>query len=615
VELIGGLLLRDGEATVSPSALETMAGKVAGMGSVTTSVAGPIGLFSSSERGAIAHRDGMWAVGQFDLTNLTELQTRVGGAERDGDLIVALYAREGEDFIRRLRGAFAFVLWDGRRRTLLGAVDHFGMRRLYTAVDGHRAALASRPGALVGVPGFEAGVDPTAVFQYLNFGYVPAPASIFAGIERVPPGHRLRVTSGEAACEPYWDMRYVTRPLRVDEGARLLAERTEDAVGRALEGVATKETGAFLSGGTDSSAVVGLMGRRSGEPVNAFSIGFREPRYDELEYAELTARHFEAAHYVKILSADEALASLPRLVEVYDEPLGNNSAIGTLACAELARECGVRRLLAGDGGDEIFGGNERYAVDRVFARYHLVPAPVRRGLLDPVFLALPDRGLTGRIRRYVRRANIPNPRRFYSYEFFFAQEGRAYLDPDFTANTGTEAAWATLQSHFDRVEAAAELHRLLYLDLKLTIGDNDLFKVVRTAELAGMEVRFPLLDLPLVEFAATLPASLIVRGVEKRYLFKRAFRTLLPAATLTKRKHGFGVPTSLWLKSHPGFRDLVRETLLSSRARQRGYFRPGAIEEIFQLHAADETPFYGDVIWTLLMLELWHRRHLDGARS
>jgi asparagine synthase (glutamine-hydrolysing) len=614
MELIGGLVFWDPARGVAQPTLEAMGRKVPGVGAMLHARSGSVGLFSSLGAGSINATDHLVTVADLDLTNRPELQALTGVTGSDGELLAALHAMEGPGFVRRLRGAFAFALWDPRQRTLLAAVDHFGIRRLHYVTDRDRTAFASRPGALLAA-GVDGRVDLSAVFQYVNFGYVPAPGSILAGVVRLPPGHSLRVSQGDARLERYWDMRYPEQAVPISEGARRLARLTEEAVARTLRGTTPKEAGAFLSGGTDSSAVVGLMGRLTSERANAFSIGFQEPRYDELGYAELAARHFEATHYVKILTPDAALEALPRLVEAYDEPLGNNSAIGTLACARLARECGIRHLLAGDGGDEIFGGNERYTADRVFARYHLVPLPVRRRLLEPVFLNLPDRGPLGRVQRYIRRANIPNPRRFYSYEFFFAQEAQQLLDPDFARTADLNAPWNVVQEHFDRVEAGSELNRLMYLDLKLTIGDNDLLKVTRTAELAGVAVRFPLLDLSLVEFTGTLPANMKVRGLEKRYLFKRAFRTLLPPQTLAKRKHGFGVPTSVWLKSHPGFQALARETLLSSRARQRGYFRPGAIDELFRLHAADTTPFYGDILWTLLMLELWHRQHLDQAVS
>jgi asparagine synthase (glutamine-hydrolysing) len=231
-----------------------------------------------------------------------------------------------------------------------------------------------------------------------------------------------------------------------------------------------------------------------------------------------------------------------------------------------------------------------------------------------MLLRMPEQaGWLGRAKRYVRRANIPNPRLFYSWEFFFAQQGAELLTPEFRRAVDLEAPWALVQAHWDRVQADAGLSRQLYLDMKLAIGDNDLLKVTRTAELAGVEVRFPLLDLRLVEFTNGLPARFKVRGLEKRYLFKRAFRSLLPPEILAKRKHGFGVPTSSWIRQPGRFHDLVHDTLLSSRLRDRGYFQPAALEDLLRLHDTDDTPYYGDQLWRVLMLELWHRRHTDGG--
>ncbi len=615
--LIGGLVSWDPAQPVTGAPLRAMAQRVAGARAAFRAERGAVGFFSSVGLEGIQSTERVWVAGDLDLTNLPELQALTGLDRRDAGLIAALYALEGPGFVRRLRGAFVLALWDQRQRTLLLAVDHFGIHRLYYVSDARRTAFASRPSALLAAPGLDGRVDPTAVYNYLNFGYIPAPGSIFAGVRRLPPGHVLLVRQGELTLKAYWEMAYPEQRVPKAEGATTLYRLTEEAVARALRGTTLKEVGAFLSGGTDSSSVVGLVGRLTGERVNAFSVGFQEERYNELGYAELAARHFEAAHYAKILTPDDALKALPRLVEAFDEPFGNDSAIGTFFCAQLARECGVTQLLAGDGGDEIFGGNERYRTDRVFARYHRLPAIFRRGLLEPVFLTLPDggRGLVGRIQRYIRRASLPNPRRFYSYEFFVAQEARTLLSPEFIEALELDAPWNLVQEHFDRARAPSELNRLLYLDLKLAIGDNDLLKVTRTAELAGVAVRFPLLDLPLVEFTGTLPARFKVRGLEKRYLFKRAFRTLLPPETLAKQKHGFGVPASAWLKSHPGFHALARETLLSPGARQRGYFRTGAIERLFQRHAADSTPFYGGILWTVLMLELWHRQHVDRGQA
>jgi asparagine synthase (glutamine-hydrolysing) len=588
-----------------------------GVSGVTGTTRGPIMLFDNMGEGHTEQSARLWVVADLDLTNERELRTLTGCTADPCRLVAALYAKEGWRFVRRLRGAFGLGVWDAENRELVLAVDHFGVKRLYYTGDPRSFVFGNRASELPTLSGTGARVDLAVVYNYLNFGFVPAPGSVFHGVRRLAPGHLLRVHAGQCSLEPYWDMKYPERHVRRHEGAAALYRFTEEAVGRVLEDVSPKEVGAFLSGGTDSSTIVGLMTRSTDQPVNAFSIGFAENAYDELDYARLAARHFDATHHTTIVTPEAAFALLPRLVDAYDEPFGNNSAIGTFFCADLARELGVGLLLAGDGGDEIFGGNERYRTDRIFGLYSDLPRGMRRGLIEPVLLNLPNGGesVLGRAQRYIRRANLPNPRRFYSYEFFFALEAARFFTPDFLAAIDVEAPHHVVQASYDRVPATSELNRLLYLDLKLSIGDNDLLKVTRTAELAGMKVRFPLLDLDLVEFTGTLPAGLKVRGLEKRHLFKRAFRQLLPREILAKRKHGFGVPTSGWLRNHGPFRELARETLLSTRARERGYFRVGAIEELLDWHQRDVTPYYGDLIWRILMLELWHSKHLDGVSA
>jgi asparagine synthase (glutamine-hydrolysing) len=314
------------------------------------------------------------------------------------------------------------------------------------------------------------------------------------------------------------------------------------------------------------------------------------------------------------VGADEAFEAVPALVRAYDEPFGNDSVIPTYLCARMARDAGMQWLFAGDGGDEIFGGNERYRREQILARYALIPGPLRRRVLEPLLRHLPDGGASylGKAQRYVSRASQPNPDRFYTSEFFFLQERARVLRPEFVASVGAEWPLEVARGHYREARATSDLNRLMYVDLKITLGDNDLFKVNRSAELAGVKVRFPMLDPALVEFTGTLPTRDKVRGSEKRYLFKRAFAPLLPAEILAKTKHGFGLPVSGWLKTHPGFRSLAHDTLRSRRCAERGYFAPGAVDELFRLHAGDHTPFYGGLLWICLMLELWHREHGDA---
>jgi asparagine synthase (glutamine-hydrolysing) len=569
------------------------------------------GLLVGVGTGVVWDRSGETALmADLDLTNLDDLQAMTDGAV-PARCLLRLHAQHGTDFVRRLRGAFALAVWNATRRRLVLAADRFGFRRIYYAVTNDGVAFGSRARSPLALPNCPEAFEPDAIYAYLNFGTIPAPQSIYRAVRRLPPGQMLIWEDGHATLHEYWEVTYRERPLGRSAAGRAIYRQTEEAVRESLSGLEPKHTGAFLSGGTDSSTVVGLMSRLTGERVHAFSIGFQEARYNELDYAELAARHFDAAHYTRIVTADEALRCLPDLVAAYDEPFGNNSALPTYLCARLARETGVRVLLAGDGGDEIFGGNERYARDRVLARYHLIPAWLRRVVVEPMVSGFPAEalGLRGKARRYVERACLPNPDRFYSTEFYVSQNRLRLLHPDFQAATTPDWSLQVARRHFEAASATAELNRLLHVDLKITLADNDIFKVVRTAEAAGVAVRFPMLDHPLVELMAGLPTSYKVRGTEKRYAFKQAFRDLLPRQILAKVKHGFGLPTSDWLKRHRGFRELGRDLLLPARARERGYFAPGAVEELFRLHEADHTPFYGDILWTLLMLELWHRRH------
>src|SRR3989304_920206 len=294
-------------------------------------------------------------------------------SQRSGSSRTAI-AATAPGFLRR--SALAF--WWPRSRRLVLAADRFGIRRLYYAATPEGIAFGSRVSVPLALPGTTSAVDPEAVYAYLNFSAIPAPQTIYRAIRRLPPGHLLEWEDGRLRVEPYWDMRYTERAISRTAASASLRRHTEEAVGDALRGADPKHTGAFLSGGTDSSTVVGLMTRLTGERVNAFSIGFLETRYDELQYAELAARHFDAAHYTRVVTADDALRCLPAGVEAYDEPFGNNSALPTFLCARQARETGMRLLLAGDGGDEIFGGHERYRREQILARYRPIPAGLRR---------------------------------------------------------------------------------------------------------------------------------------------------------------------------------------------------------------------------------------------
>jgi asparagine synthase (glutamine-hydrolysing) len=548
-----------------------------------------------------------------DLLNAPELASAIGRSEPLGTaaLLAALYERHGDRFVEHLRGAFAVVLWDAAERRMLAAIDRFGIKRLAWFDDGNILLLASRVDALhAGVDGLQ--VNPRAIVNVLNFSADLAPETIFSRVYRLGPGMMLRASAAGTQISSYWDMRY-----GLDDG------RSEAELSRELEAVVERSVaahcatersdalGAFLSGGTDSSTVVGMMTRTRQAPVKAFSIGFQEERFNELEYADLAARTFGSEHRKYLVSAADCFESLPAIVRCFDEPFGNSSAIATYFCARLAAAHGVRTLLAGDGGDELFGGNERYATEKIFEVYHALPRWMRRSVVEPLVAASPRRGLTRKAHGYIRRANMPGVERMFSFQFLRAHALEDVFDGDFLRSLGDYGVLDIPARHYADAPARDHLDRLLYVDMKITLADNDLPKVTCVSELAGVRPRFPFLDRDVAEFSGRIPPRLKVKGFKKRYLFKRAFADLLPSEIIRKKKHGFGIPVASWLKSDPPMRELAHDTLLSARASGRGYFRREFLEELFRKNDETDAPYYGDILWTFLMVELWHKQFID----
>jgi asparagine synthase (glutamine-hydrolysing) len=358
--------------------------------------------------------------------------------------------------------------------------------------------------------------------------------------------------------------------------------------------------------------LVGMLARTGRDPVKTFSIGFSEQRFNELGYAQITADKFKTEHHTYLVTPEDCFTALPGMIRSFDEPFGNSSAIPTYFCGRLAAQNGVRVLLAGDGGDELFGGNERYQADKVFALYQTVPSLLRKGLIEPLVGRLPAvNGVLRKARNYIRRSNMPAVQRYFSYNFLCFHSPQEVLDADFLGALAEYSVLETPTRYYSQAPARDHLDRLLYVDVKITLGDSDLPKVTCMSELAGIRARFPFLDRSVAEFSGRIPSGLKVKGFEKRYLFKRAFRNLLPREVIEKKKHGFGIPVAFWLKSDPRLRELSRDILLSARTSQRGYLRKGFIEDLLSKHEADDTTYYGDTVWTFLVLELWHRQFVD----
>jgi asparagine synthase (glutamine-hydrolysing) len=378
----------------------------------------------------------------------------------------------------------------------------------------------------------------------------------------------------------------------------------------------SNRAGTFLSGGVDSSTVTGLLTQRLGHPVKSFSIGFDEPHYNEMDYARIAAQAFGAEHYEYFVTSKDTCDLFPVLLEGFDEPYGNASAVPAYFCAKLAKEKGVDFLYAGDGGDELFAGNERYASQRLFDYYYKFPAWLREGLMKPTVSALAH-GLKWELFRkgekYIQRASIPYHERIFSYDFFKVVPITEFLEDNLLDTVGREYNPYGLYSfYYFRAPAQNDLDRHLFIDWNLTLSDNDIVKVTRMTEAAGVTVRFPFLDYRVAEFSTTVPAKMKMRGARLRTFQKNAFSDLLPLAIRKKKKHGFGLPISIWLRTDRRLNEMMLDLVLSPRCFQRGYFREKALVDLVRRHRTDSTPFYGAVLWNLMVLELWHR-HCPGT--
>jgi asparagine synthase (glutamine-hydrolysing) len=548
-----------------------------------------------------------------ELRGLAGENGPVPESDRTAALLALHYERFGCDFIEKLRGGFSVVVWDRQKRRLCAAVDGFGIKRLVYYERPDVVLIASRIDALVRSGRVDTEINPRSIPNILNFSANLSPDTIFAAVQRLEPGTLLVLENGHTRLKRYWDMRYgVGNESNEGVLCRQLESVLEESVRAHCKNDALASTGAFLSGGTDSSTVVGLMTRMGKGPVKAFSISFQEQPFNELEYAELAAKRFNSELHTYLVGPRDCFDTLPHMVQAFDEPFGNSSAIATYFCARLAAQNGVTALMAGDGGDELFAGNEWYATEKIFGLYRHIPNVLRKGLIEPVLGHVPYRaGPVGRARGYVRRANMPGVERVLSFQFLATHPPADIFERDFLETLGEYSFNGIPARHYAHAPARDHLDRLLYTDMKITIADSDLPKVTCMTEMAGVQARFPFLDRSVAEFSGRIPTNLKVKGFQKRYLFKRAFRNLLPKEIIHKKKHGFGIPVATWLKTDPRLRELARDTLLSRRTFERGYFRRDFVETLFARHDADDSSYYGDTLWTLLVLEMWHRQSVD----
>ena len=530
----------------------------------------------------------------------------------DTEVVLHLYEELGAECLERLRGMFAFAIWDERRRVLFMARDRVGKKPLFYSWDGRRLVFGSEAKAILAFPGIPAEPDPEAINLYAALGYVPSPLSAFKGVHKLPPAHFLEFRDGRIEVKRYWELSYLPK-LRI--GAR---DAQEEVVRRLTEAVKIRMVsdvplGVLLSGGIDSSAVVALMSRLTPGRVKTFSIGFKEKEYDETVYARLVARKFGTEHH-EFQVEPNALEVIDRLVWHYNEPYGDVSALPTYYLCKLARDS-VTVALNGDGGDENFAGYVRHSVSLLASYVGWMPRLARHSVGHALAAAFRIFGPQGRLKRH--SSVLPETFRLEPAEVYPAllaqfnyAHRRALYSSDFADRVrlfeGEElVARLQYQSYADNT-----VDRMLAADVALYLPDDLLVKFDIAAMAVSLETRSPMLDHKFMEFVARLPSRWKMNLITRKVILKKAFAGILPDEILYRRKMGFGVPIDHWFRG--ALSEFLRDTLLSSRSIERGYFNRKYIEQLIEEHTKGRKQWQY-LLWNLLMLELWHRVFIDSS--
>jgi asparagine synthase (glutamine-hydrolysing) len=555
----------------------------------------------------------IWTVFNGEIYNFPELRRDLeAGGHRfytatDTETIVHAYEQGGPDAIERLRGMFGLAIWDAQSKTLLLARDRIGIKPLHYAQIGGRLYFGSEIKSILRSAEVPRDIDLNALDHYLSVLYTPRDASIFARVSKLPPGHLLIWRDGRVDVRQYWQ-------LAASESFDGTEQEAVDALRDVLAGAVRSHLasdvpiGAFLSGGVDSSVVVSLMAQACGRRVKTFSIGFDEPSFDELQHARRVAEHVGADHHELVVRPD-AVAILDDVIRHCDEPFADPSVIPTWYVSQMASRH-VTVVLSGDGGDELFGGYDRYFPHpRVLAFDRYSPAAFRR-VAALAASSLPH-GVRGK--NFLRHVGRDEYGRYLdAIRYFSADEKPDLLSPDVRAALVGPDPESRLAHHFERYRALPWPSQMMRFDTETYLPDDILTKVDRMSMAHSIESRVPLLDNEVIEFASRLPATLKIKGARRKHILKEVGITLLPREVLDRPKQGFGIPLGVWFRGR--LRELFADTLLSTDALARGYFQPGFVRRIVDEHLAGRRD-HTIRLWQLVVFERWHRLYVNGTTA
>ena len=548
-------------------------------------------VYQSSRLLVIIEGDAYWSDDELE-----EIEKRSDSAQA----LAVGFLKYGRLVLNKIHGPFSFCIIEPERQYALLANDRLGIRPLAYYYQHGLLVFGSNIDHIIAHPGVNAAINPQGIFNYLYAHMIPSPGSIYKDIYKLQPAEFIEIESDKQIRNFYWSSEYIESTLSKKALMEQVHTQLEQSVAVC---VPDEQTGVFLSGGLDSSTITGFYQKYAGYKVDAFTMGFDADGYDEMPYARIVAAKFKVNLHEYYVSPADVLNSIPLIAQTYDEPFGNASAVPSYYCAKFAREVGMTRLMAGDGGDEIFAGNSRYAKQKLFEYYRYLPS-FAKAIIEPlannmVFL--------GKIQSYIEQANINMPDRLETYNFLHRSPLLDFFSEEFLKQINPEIPIENSRATYHRANTDDLIKRMLHFDAKFTLADNDLRKVNRMCELAGIKVQYPMLQEDLVKFSTSIPSKWLMEGFELRSFYKKSMRNFLPKETLNKNKQGFGLPFGVWMAQDKELKQFALENLYSFS--KRGIVNPVYIKNIIQLHQTGHSSYYGVMIWLLIMLEQWLIAH------
>jgi asparagine synthase (glutamine-hydrolysing) len=550
-----------------------------------------------------------------EIYNFPELRTAMEkkghrfATNTDTEAIVHLYEEYGADCVDKLNGMFAFAIWDERDGSLFLARDRLGVKPLYYFVDDHGLVFGSELKALLAYKNIPRRLSLEALDAFLTAEYIPAPLSIFDGVYKLPPAHRLFFRNGKVSTDRYWHLQFDTMRGTEEEFSERLVALLKDAVRIRL--ISDVPLGAFLSGGVDSSTVVCLMSEIMDRPVKTFSIGFEDPSYNELEYARAVAEKLGTEHHEMTIQPD-VVHLVQDLVRYLDEPLADVSVFPTYLVSQLARRH-VTVALSGDGGDELFAGYDWYVAGKLASYYDKLPGFVKRGWVPAIVGSIPPsaqkKGLSNKLKRFVEGSLLPESLQHFRWSMFASEATKKRLySEDLRRSLGQSSGYERFLGHLEPCANADPLWQQQVADIGTYLPDDILVKVDRMSMANSLEARGPFLDYRVVEFAAGLPSHFKLKGFQTKYLLKRCMASRLPETILNRKKEGFSIPMKNWLKQE--LRPLMQDVLSPARMQRSGFFNGSYVQRLITEHL-DGVANHSHQLWSLMMFEIWQDSYLD----